>query len=175
VETSRDLAVTDITSLGDAPGHVSGVVLLGTGEVALVIDAGQLIEGIRLIPAEDRRRARVPVFDDSGVGRGVLSGSLSSSGFTTSLASTVGDALDLLAELPIDAVVVDFGVPTASGIALVEEIRRRDRRMPILMLSDVASEEDRTRAKMAGVDRFFHKREFRGGALVTALWDLLDA
>ena len=175
VEASRDLAVTDITSVGDAPDHVSGVVLLGFGEVALVIDAGRLIEGIRLIPAEDRRRARVLVFDDSGVGRGVLSRSLSSSGFTTSLASTVGDTLDLLAELPIDAVVVDFGSPTASGIALVEEIRRRDPRMPILMLSDVASEDDRTRAKLAGVDRFFHKSEFRGGALVTALWELLDA
>ena len=98
-----------------------------------------------------------------------------SSGFSTSVAGSVAEALGVLAEISIDALVVDFALPTTSGIALVEEVRRRGRRMPIVMISAVASADDKVRAKKAGVDRFFDKSDFREGALATALWDLLEA
>ena len=174
VEGSRDVAVTELAPVAAGPDHVRGVALLGAGEVALVIDAGRLVERVKVVPRERRKRAGVLVVDDSEGGRAVLSGSLSSSGFATSMAGSVAEALDVLDEIPIDAVVVDFSMPTVSGIALVEEIRRRDDRMPIVMLSGVASEDDKARAKKAGVDRFFDKSDFREGALVTALWDLLE-
>ena len=80
----------------------------------------------------------------------------------------------MLADVEVDALVVDFSLPSASGIALVEEVRRRDRHIPIVMISAYAAEEDKVRAKHAGVDRFFDKSDFRDGALVTALWDLLE-
>ena len=175
VETSEEVVVTELAPVATGPDHLRGVALLGAGEVALVVDVGKLIERLQLVPVGARSRARVLVVDDSDGGRAVLSGSLSSSGFITSVAGTVAGALDVLAEFPIDALVVDFALPTASGTALVEEIRREDQRMPIVMLSGVASEDDMRRAKSAGVDRFFHKSDFREGVLVTALWELLEA
>lgn len=175
IEGSLEVAVTELAPLAAGPAHVTGVALLGAGEVALVIDVGRLVERTRVAPGENRSRARVLVVDDSAGGRAVLSGSLSSSGFSTSVAGSVAEALGVLAEISIDALVVDFALPTTSGIALVEEVRRRGRRMPIVMISAVASADDKVRAKKAGVDRFFDKSDFREGALATALWDLLEA
>ncbi len=174
IEGRLEVAVTELAPLAAGPEHVAGVALLGAGEVALVIDVGRLVERTRTVPGESRSRARVLVVDDSAGGRAVLSGSLSASGFSTSVAGSVAQALDVLAELAIDALVVDFSLPTTSGIALVEAVRRRDRRMPIVMISAVASPDDKVRAKMAGIDRFFDKSDFREGALATALWDLLE-
>ena len=171
---SFEVAVTELAPLAAGPDHVTGVALLGAGEVALVIDAGKLIERTRVIPSESRPRSRVLVVDDSDGGRAILSGSLSSSGFSTSVAGSVAEAVEMLANLEVDALVVDFSLPSASGVALVEEVRRRDRHMPIVMISGHASEDDKVRAKEAGVDRFFDKSDFRDGALVTALWDLLE-
>ena len=171
---SFEVAVTELAPLAAGPNHVTGVALLGAGEVALVIDAGKLIERTRVIPSESRPRSRVLVVDDSDGGRAILSGSLSSSGFSTSVAGSVAEAVEMLANLEVDALVVDFSLPSASGVALVEEVRRRDRHMPIVMISGHASEDDKVRAKEAGVDRFFDKSDFRDGALVTALWDLLE-
>ncbi len=174
IEGSLEVAVTELAPLAAGPAHVTGVALLGAGEVALVIDVGRLVERTRVSPGESRSRARVLVVDDSAGGRAVLSGSLSSSGFSTSLAGSVAEALGVLAEFSIDALVVDFALPTVSGITLVEKVRLRDRRMPIVMISAVASADDKVRAKKAGVDRFFDKSDFREGALVTALRDLLE-
>ena len=171
---SFEVAVTELAPLAAGPDHVTGVALLGAGEVALVIDAGRLIERTRVIPSESRARSRVLVVDDSDGGRAILSGSLSSSGFSTSVAGSVAEAVEVLANLEVDALVVDFSLPSTSGVALVEEVRRRDRHMPIVMISGHASEDDKVRAKEAGVDRFFDKTDFRDGALVTALWDLLE-
>jgi chemotaxis protein histidine kinase CheA len=174
IEGGRDVAVAELAPVAAGPDHVTGVALLGAGEVALVVDAGRMIERTRVVPGDRRARARVLVVDDSEGGRAVLSGSLASSGFSTSVAGSVAEALEIMRELPIDAVVVDFSLPSASGIALVEEVRRSDDETPIVMLSGVASEEDQARARAAGVDRFFHKSDFREGVLVAALWDLLE-
>ena len=169
------MAVTELAPVASGPEHVTGVALLGAGEVALVVDAGRMIERTRVIPVKSHARARVLVVDDSEGGRAVLSGSLASSGFSTSVAGTVAEAIDVLADLPIDAVVVDFSLPSASGVELVAEIRRRDAKTPIVMLSGVATEEDQAYARAAGVDRFFDKSDFRPGVLVAALWELLEA
>jgi DNA-binding response OmpR family regulator len=104
----------------------------------------------------------------------VLSSSLASSGFSTRAAGTVDEGLEVLDEVAVDALVVDLGLPATSGLALVEEVRSRDRRLPIIMISGSASEDDKTAAKRAGADRFFDKSDLRSGALVAALRDLLD-
>jgi chemotaxis protein histidine kinase CheA len=175
IEGSFEVAITELAPLVAGPEHITGVALLGAGEIALVIDAGRVVEQTRVVPGDTRARARVLVVDDSEGGRAVLSGSLSSSGFSTSVAGSVAEALEVLSDLAVDAFVIDFSLPSASGIALVEEVRRRDKRIPIVMISGSASEEDKIRAKKAGVDRFFDKSDFREGALATALWDLLEA
>ena len=113
------------------------------------------------------------VVDDSIGARAVVSGALASSGFTTSVAASAAEALDILSEHEIDALVVDFSMPQQDGADLVEEVRARGIQVPIVMLSGVATEEDKARSKNAGVDVFFDKADFREGALAEALREML--
>jgi len=117
---------------------------------------------------------RVLVVDDSQGVRQVVSGVLASHGFSTVAAGSVSDALAALSNNTIDALIVDFSMPRADGVALVHMVRQRYGDIPIVMLSGVASEEDRSRAERAGVDAFFDKADFAKGALVETLRGLIE-
>jgi len=55
----------------------------------------------------------------------------------------------------------------------VSKVRERGINVPVVMLSGVASEEDKARSKAAGVDVFFDKADFREGALAETLRGML--
>lgn len=175
IEGRFDVAVTDIADLAAGPGHVTGVALLGTNEIALVVDAGLLIEQTHDAPGGYRQRSTVLVVDDSEGSRAALAGSLAASGFNTSVTGSTSEALRSIAEIQPDALVVDFSLPSASSMALVEEVRRRDPELPIVIISGIATEDDRIWADQVGVSKFFDKANFQDGALVSALLTLLEA
>jgi chemotaxis protein histidine kinase CheA len=173
VTGTRELAVKEMGRIVSGPRHILGAAFLA-GDMMLVVDPGRLVERTQREPVQDRPSARVMVVDDSRGARAVVSGALASSGFLTSVAGSVAEALDLLNEAPVDALVVDFSMPQADGVELVEEVRRRGILVPIIMLSGVANHEDQERARRAGADAFFEKADFREGALADALWKMLD-
>ena len=147
--------------------------------MVLVLDAGALVgrSSVAAPVVQDRSRTsggdRVLVVDDSIGARAVVSGALASSGFTTSVAASAAEALDILEEQEVDALVVDFSMPQKDGAQLVEEVRARGITVPVVMLSGVATEEDKARSKNAGVDVFFDKADFREGALAETLREML--
>jgi two-component system chemotaxis sensor kinase CheA len=173
VGATRELAVKEMGRIVVGPRHILGVAFLG-GDQLLVVDPGRMVERTQRSPGELRSSARVMVVDDSRGARAVVSGALASSGFMTSVAGSVAEALELLDEVSVDALVVDFSMPQADGVALVEEVRRRGNMVPIIMLSGVANQADQERALTAGADAFFEKADFREGALADALWKMLD-
>lgn len=174
VDGVREVAVKELSSAVAAPAHVTGAAFLGGEDIVLVVDPGSLVAGENGATAVGRPKARVLVVDDSMGARAVVSGSLASSGFTTSVAASVAEAIEVLAQVQIDALVVDYSMPNADGVALVEAVRARHNRLPIVMLSGVADEADRERARVAGVDAFFDKAAFREGALAETLWQMLN-
>ncbi len=103
----------------------------------------------------------------------MVAGALASDGFDASVAGSVEEALALLVESPVDALVVDYSMPGSDGISLVRQIRQLFGRLPIIMLSGVATSEDQERARLAGVDAYFDKADFREGALASTLRSLV--
>jgi chemotaxis protein histidine kinase CheA len=173
---SREVAAKELGALLSGPEAVTGAALLGGGEVVLLVDAGRLAERQRDLHQEPVGRIpKVLVVDDSKGVQQVVSGALASSGFATFVAGSVAEALSMLAEHEIDALVVDFSMPRADGVALVHMVRQRYGHMPVVMLSGVASEADQARAESAGVDAFFDKADFREGGLAVKLRDLIEA
>jgi chemosensory pili system protein ChpA (sensor histidine kinase/response regulator) len=172
---SREVAAKELGALLAGPEAITGAALLGGGEVVLLVDAGRLAERQRSMVSEPVDRIpKVLVVDDSKGVQQVVSGALASSGFATFVAGSVAEALSMLAEYEIDALVVDFSMPRADGVALVHMVRQRYGHMPVVMLSGVASEEDQARAESAGVDAFFDKADFREGGLAVRLRELID-
>ena len=173
---THEVATKDLSPLlSGSSSVVSGVALLGGDDTVMLVDAGRL--SVKIRDTEVRSSGPVHtvlVVDDSQGVRQVVSGVLASHGFSTLAAGSVSDALAALAKHTVDALVVDFSMPRADGVALIHMVRQRYGDIPVVMLSGVASEEDRTRAERAGVHAFFDKADFAKGALVEKLRELID-
>jgi len=164
--------------LADAEADVvTGAALLGGDQVVLLVDTTRLAEKQREVAIESPAfpSAKVLIVDDSVGVQQVVSSALATSGFNTSVAASVADALGALHSGSIDAVVVDFSMPRADGVALAHMVRQRHGGLPIVMLSGVAEGEDVDRARDAGVDAFFNKSDFREGGLAEKLRELITA
>lgn len=170
----REVATKDLGPLLPGATAVTGVALLGGDDTVLLVDAGRLALKLR---EEDARPAgpvhMVLVVDDSQGVRQVVSGVLASHGFATIAAGSVADALSALGQNNVDALVVDFSMPRADGVALIHLVRQRYGSIPIVMLSGVASQDDMARAQKAGADAVFDKSDFARGALVEKLASLI--
>lgn len=169
----REVAAKELGPVVAGPSHITGAALMGGGDVVLVLDAGAVVQLCQAVPQPVAPRARVLVVDDSQGARAVIAGSLASSGFSTSVAESAFEAMEVLNEEHIDALVVDFSMPAQDGVELVKKVRGAGIQIPIVMLSGVAKAEDQNRAVEAGVNAFFEKADFREGALAEQLRRLL--
>jgi DNA-binding response OmpR family regulator len=87
------------------------------------------------------------VEDDKRLGPTLKKG-LAEHGFAVSLAPTGHEALDVLARLSPDLIVLDLGLPDCDGFDLLQQIREQGYRRPVLILTA----RDATTDKVAGLD-----------------------
>ena len=169
-----ELAVKEMGRIVAGPRHIVGAAFLG-GNCSLV-DPGRLVERTQRSPGEQRASARVMVVDDSRGARARGSWSPCFQRIPRPAWRAVWpEALELLDEVAVDALVVDFSMPQADGVALVDEVRRRGNLIPIIMLSRRGqSRRPGASPGTAGADAFFDKADFREGTLADALWKMLD-
>lgn len=171
----RRVAAKELGSILAGADAVTGAALLGGDDVVLLVDTTRIAERQREAANENpvRTTATVLIVDDSKGVQQVVSSALATSGFRTSVASNVAEALGVLQMQPFDAVVVDFSMPRADGVALAHMVRQRHGDLPIVMLSGVADGEDIERAREAGVDAFFSKGDLSEGGLAVKLRALI--
>lgn len=172
----REVATKSLGPLVSGTHLVTGAALLGGGELALMLDAdalGMASQQSRTGLLPDPRQ-NVLVVDDSPGVQQIVAGALTAGGFDTIVAGSADEALRLVSEHDIDAMVVDYSMPGSDGIALVQSVRARSADLPIVMMSAVADRQDQDRARAAGVDAYFDKADFREGALVSTLHSLLE-
>lgn len=175
VTGQQQVAAKELGPLLSGAPHLTGAALLGDGGIVVLVDPVRLAERARELPTEGEPQPTVLVVDDSPGARQVVAGALATSGFNAFVAESSEQALATLRDSRVDALVVDYSMPGSDGISLVHEVRRSYGSVPIIMLSGVATAEDQTRAREAGVDAYFDKNDFREGALAATLQALVDA
>jgi len=169
----RQVAVKGIgPMLGGVP-HLTGAAMLGGGQVVVIVEPNRLGEMVRANPTEARSRPRVLVVDDSAGVRQLVAAALSSSGFDIVLAGDADAALEHLDRESFDALVVDYLMPGSDGVELVQVVRSKTNSLRIVMVSGVATDEDKDRAWSAGVNAYLDKFDLRQGVLVQTLRSLL--
>ncbi len=107
------------------------------------------------------------VVEDEAVMRRVLTLMLHGRGYLVAQAETGQQALDRLRAGRPDAMIVDLGLPDMDGIDIVTAAHR-DHRVPIIVLSARAEEQQQIRALDAGADDYVTK-PFREGELMARL------
>ena len=170
----RRVAVKSLGPILEGADHLTGAAFLGGGEVLVVVDHNHLGEQARRPLKEQGKRDRVLVVDDSAGVRQLIAATLRSSSFDVVVAPSARDAVIEMANQRFDALVVDYSMPRSNGVQLVKALRSSGVTLPIIMVSGVADEADKTRAWDAGVDAYLDKYDLRRGALITSLRRLLD-
>ncbi|WP_106746225.1 response regulator transcription factor [Yoonia maritima] len=82
---------------------------------------------------------------------------LGKSGMACDLADTYATAEDFLAVQSYDAIVLDINLPDRNGTELLQSLRQRNDRTPVLMLTALFSVDDRVSALDLGADDYLVK------------------
>jgi CheY-like chemotaxis protein len=118
-------------------------------------------------------KPRVLVVDDSAGVRQLLSATLNGAGFEVTVAGGAREAVMAMAEEEFDALVVDYSMPRSSGTDLVRALRGADVDVPIVMVSGVATPEEKQEAWRVGVDAYLDKFDLRQGVLSSTIRRLI--
>jgi two-component system OmpR family response regulator len=96
------------------------------------------------------------VEDDRAIAEFVARG-LREAGFAADLAADGETGLRLALLEPYDVAIVDLMLPQRDGLSLIDELRRRGRTTPVLILSARRSVDDRVRGLQSGGDDYLTK------------------
>ena len=102
--------------------------------------------------------ARVLVADDSGTMRKIILRSLQAVGVQQTTEAANGDeAVALFAPGQFDLVLTDWNMPGKSGLEVIGDIRSRDAKVPIIMITTEAEKSRVMAAIQAGVSDYLIK------------------
>jgi two-component system OmpR family response regulator len=100
---------------------------------------------------------RILVVEDDPRLAELLARGLGAEGLLVDLAPTGGRALDAVAEMAYDVVILDVGLPDTDGFALCRQLRAREVWTPVLMLTARTAVADRVDGLDAGADDYLAK------------------
>lgn len=100
---------------------------------------------------------RVLVVEDDRKIAGYLKRGLEEQGYAVDIAYTGREALDWADSAPYDVIVLDIMLPEVDGLTVCREVRSKDKRTPILMLTARDAVDDRVNGLDAGADDYLVK------------------
>lgn len=160
--------------------NVSGATILGTGEVCMVLNPQDLIKSARCRsheigpPASQQPESPKPTIllvEDAIATRTQERRILEAAGYQVITAVDGLDGYNKLQAHIVDAVVTDVQMPNLSGLELTAKIRQHPEynELPIVLVTSLASDEDKRRGAEAGANAYITKASFNQDALLATL------
>ncbi len=166
--------------------NVLGATILDSGEICMVLNPQDLLASLRkgvapLAPprtevmATAAAKKAILLAEDSITTRTQEARILENAGYEVVTAVDGLEAWNQLATRSFDAVVTDIVMPNLSGLALTEKIRGEPKyaELPIILVTSLASDEDKRRGLEAGADAYLTKPAFDQQLLLDCLERLL--
>lgn len=111
----------------------------------------------KLLKASDDGRPTVLIVDDEQFIRELLQDILALERYRVEIAASAEEALEILREKWIDAVITDIMMPGKSGMELLREAKQRRPDLPVILITGYAGQYTPTSALGSGADGFFAK------------------
>src|SRR6188474_665877 len=103
------------------------------------------------------RRGTILVVDDEEIMREILETLLTREGYDVRLAGSGAEGLELARALPFDAAIVDIMMPGLDGIATLDELKRIDEDLAVIIITAYGSIESAIAAMKAGAFDYITK------------------
>ncbi|HXC25837.1 MAG TPA: response regulator [Gemmatimonadaceae bacterium] len=179
-----EIVVHPIDRVGDSIAVLSGAAVLGTGEVAFVVNvAGTLpaalgmTGGQRLTAdvTESESRKRVLVVDDSITTRTLEQSTVEAAGYDVITAVDGSEAWRLVQDQHVDLIVSDVEMPRMDGIALCEAVRasKKYNQIPVILVTALENPAHRMRGLEAGANAYIGKSSFDQVTLIDTIRQLI--
>ena len=97
------------------------------------------------------------VIDDEEIMREILETLLTREGYQVRLAANAIEGLELARSMPFDAAIVDVMLPGMDGVTALDEIKKIDDDLPVLMITAFASVENAIAAMKRGAYDYISK------------------
>ncbi|MEG3924566.1 MULTISPECIES: hybrid sensor histidine kinase/response regulator [unclassified Microcoleus] len=163
--------------------NVSGATILATGEVCMVLNPHDLIKSVRQQVSSRgvgsarsqletaTRKQVILLAEDSIATRTQEKRILEAAGYEVVTAVDGLDAFHKLKTRDFDAVISDIQMPNLDGLALTIKIREQKEysELPIILVTSLASDEDKKRGADAGANAYIPKGTFNQDVLVETL------
>jgi two-component system chemotaxis sensor kinase CheA len=165
--------------------NVSGLTILGSGEICAVLNPADLLRSAHKLAAEPTRnkleRAGPPVkicillVEDSALVRAMEKRILEDAGYEVVAAVDGVDALNALGRRSFAAVVSDINMPNMDGLTLTARIRQESRYkdLPVILVTSLDSDDDKRRGLEVGANAYIPKPSFDQRVLLETLRRLI--
>lgn len=163
--------------------NVSGATILGTGEVCMVLNAQDLLKSVQQRTGADSvasliaeaKKPTVLLVEDSITIRTQVKRILEGAGYDVTAAVDGLDGFNKLRSNTFDAVVSDVQMPNLDGLSLTARIRQHKEysELPIILVTTLASDEDKKRGAEAGANAYLTKGNFEQKLLLDTLKRLI--
>jgi two-component system chemotaxis sensor kinase CheA len=167
--------------------NVAGVTTLGSGEVCLILNVGDLVKTAQMthgmalkasLKQKDSESGKkdILVVDDSVTTRILERNILRAAGYNVTVAVNGLDALTKLTTQHFDLVVSDVEMPDISGYELTKRIKKDEMlsNIPVILVTSLASEVDRQKGLAAGASDYITKGGFDQEELLGTIRRLLN-
>jgi len=108
-------------------------------------------------PASGATAGSLLVIDDEEIIREALEALLGAEGYAVTTAATAQAGLEALGRTPVDAVLLDLMLPDKNGLEVLEDIRRIDDQLPVIMITAFGTIESAVNATKRGAFYYFTK------------------
>ncbi len=166
--------------------NVAAATVLGSGEVAPILNVADLLKSARKVAGAQARVAAgtapalaetrtILVAEDSITSRMLLKGILESAGYNVKIAVDGMEAFTLLRTERFDLVVSDVEMPRLNGFDLTARIRadKKLAELPVVLVTALETREDRERGIDAGANAYLVKSSFDQSNLLEAVRRLI--
>jgi two-component system chemotaxis sensor kinase CheA len=166
----EEVVLKPVGALLESARLVTAGAVLGGGRIALLLDVDAVVKAASHVRAgatgttesESARRYSILLADDALTTREVERAILDAAGYEVTAVADGQAAWEQLARRSFDLVVTDVEMPRMDGIALTRQITSdpRTARIPVIIISSLAKEEDRRRGLEAGAAAYIVKSAF---------------
>ena len=183
----QDVVLKPQSSLLKRVRNIAGATILGTGEVCMVLNPHDLVKSVRKLSSgsqilstpektvsrdvENIRKQVILLAEDSIATRTQEKRILENAGYEVVTAVDGLDAFNKLKTRSFDGVISDVQMPNLDGLGLTAKIRENKQysELPIILVTSLASDEDKKRGADAGANAYITKGNFNQDVLLETL------